>query len=66
MTFLATLLAYALLAALALAAFVVVAWAFNRLAALSSPPATDAEMTAALAEARAVLARPRRQEPPAL
>lgn len=66
LTFLATLLSIALIAALVLAAFGVVAWAFNRLAALSSPPATDAEMTAALAEARAVLARPRRQEPPAL
>jgi nitrate reductase NapE component len=66
LTFLATLLSIALIAALVLAAFGVVAWAFNLLAGLFAPPATDADIDAALAEARAELARPRRQEPPAL
>lgn len=66
LTFLATVLSIALIAALVLAAFGVVAWALNLLAGLFAQPATDADIEAALVEARAELARPRRQEPPAL
>ena len=57
LTFLATLLSIALIAALVLAAFGVVAWALNLLAGLFAQPATDADIEAALAEARAELDR---------